>query len=324
MPEVTATLVDTTATIEILADGQTVTITTLSADGRTPYEYIITFVIEGCPINYLNDIKVNGVTIEGFTPDSIYYIIAYPVGSDSTAFVTADAITYETADPTEEVVVSSQGEWIFVTVMSQSGVSRIYMIQQVISMSDNCLLADLLLNGVTIGNFADSVFNYEYLLLEGETLPMIDAVAQDSLAEISITPGAIGEPTLIYCTAQDGTENVYSVVFRVSPINTALQARPADVLLKQIDGTETFAAFTIRVNTSIAIYDQYGHLFFNETLPVCNPNDVTIATDATGREILTDASGDGLYFTIPAHGQTFFYLFYSGKERIESGKFMIP
>ncbi|MBO7455331.1 MAG: hypothetical protein J6T76_02890 [Paludibacteraceae bacterium] len=324
MPEVTATLVDTTATIEILADGQTVTITTLSADGRTPYEYIITFVIEGCPINYLNDIKVNGVTIEGFTPDSIYYIIAYPVGSDSTAFVTADAITYETADPTEEVVVSSQGEWIFVTVMSQSGVSRIYMIQQVISMSDNCLLADLLLNGVTIDNFADSVFNYEYLLLEGETLPMIDAVAQDSLAEISITPGAIGEPTLIYCTAQDGTENVYSVVFRVSPINTALQARPADVLLKQIDGTETFAAFTIRVNTSIAIYDQYGHLFFNETLPVCNPNDVTIATDATGREILTDASGDGLYFTIPAHGQTFFYLFYSDGKNISSGKFMIP
>ena len=83
-------------------------------------------------------------------------------------------------------------------------------------------------------------------------------------------------------------------------------------------------AFSIRSNTSIAIYDQYGHLFFNQQLPVCNPNDVVLATDPMGNEILTDAHGDGATFTLPARGQTFFYLFYTEEKRIQSGKFMIP
>lgn len=323
IPVVTATLADSTATMEIVAEGQTVAISTLAADGRTPYEYTVTFIIEGCPINYLNDIMVNGVTIDGFTPDSIYYIIAYPAGSDSTVFVTADAVTYEVADPTEEVNVSTEGSWVFVTVMSQSGVSRVYMIEQVIRLSDNSLLADLTLNGTTIANFDDSVFVYEYLLLDGQSTPMVEAVPQDSLAKVTVTPGAVGEPTFIYCTAEDGSETVYTVLFSVSSINTSLDARSTDVLFKQIPGSDQFAAYSIRVNTNIAIYDHMGKKYYDAPLPVCDPNDVTIAHDPSGREILTDATGNGVYITLPVHGHTFFYLFYSGKERIASGKFMV-
>ena len=284
---------------------------------------MVIFVIEGCPVNYLTDLQVSGVTIDGFHQDSTFYTLAYPVGSDSTVFVHADAVTYVAGDTTETITVSEEHSTIYVTVKAQNGDVRVYAINQVISLSSNSLVSDIAVNGVTLANFNDSVFDYEYLLFEGETLPNIEAQAADARAEVSITPGAVGEKTFIYCTAEDGTESTYSILFRVSSINTALEARSTDVLFKQIGGTDQFAAYSIRNNTSIAIFDHYGHLMFDQPLPLCNPNDVTVATDPNGREIVTDAHGDGAFFTIPAHGQVFFYMFYSNNQRICAGKFMV-
>ena len=323
LPQVSATLADSTATMEIAVSGQAVTISTLSADNSKPYDYVVIFVIEGCPVNYLTDLQVSGVTVDGFHQDSTFYTLAYPVGSDSTAFVHADAVTYVPGDTTETITVTEEHSTIYVTVKAQNGDVRVYAINQVISLSSNSLVSDIAVNGVTLANFNDSVFDYEYLLFEGETLPNIEAQAADARAEVSITPGAVGEKTFIYCTAEDGTESTYSILFRVSSINTALEARSTDVLFKQIAGTDQFAAYSIRNNTSIAIFDHYGHLMFDQPLPLCNPNDVTVATDPNGREIVTDAHGDGAFFTIPVHGQVFFYMFYSNNQRICAGKFMV-
>ena len=323
LPQVSATLADSTATMEIAVSGQAVTISTLSADNSKPYDYVVIFVIEGCPVNYLTDLQVSGVTIDGFHQDSTFYTLAYPVGSDSTVFVHADAVTYVAGDTTETITVSEEHSTIYVTVKAQNGDVRVYAINQVISLSDNSLLSDITLNGVSLANFNDSTYEYEYLLFEGETLPNIEAQAADARAEVSITPGAVGEKTFIYCTAEDGTESTYSILFRVSSINTALEARSTDVLFKQIGGTDQFAAYSIRNNTSIAIFDHNGHLMFDQPLPLCNPNEVTVSTDPNGREIVTDAHGDGAFFTIPVHGQVFFYMFYSNNQRICSGKFMV-
>lgn len=323
LPDVTYVLADETATAMLEVVNNTVTISVTSADEDHFADYVVIFTIEGCPINWLNDLMVGGQTIEGFDKDSTIYTIAYPVGTDESAFVHAADITYVAGDSTEVIAVSEENNSIYVNVTAENGEVRVYAINQVIRLSDNSLLSDITLNGVSLANFNDSTYEYEYLLLEGETLPMVEAVAQDSLAEVSVTPGAVGEATLIYCTAQDGTETTYKVLFRVSSINTALEARSTDVLFKQIGGTDQFAAYSIRNNTSIAIFDQYGHLMFDQVLPVCNPNDVTIAADPNGREIVTDAHGDGAYFTIPVHGQVFFYMFYSNNQRICSGKFMV-
>ncbi len=323
LPDVTYVLADETATAMLEVVNNTVTISVTSADEDHFADYVVIFTIEGCPINWLNDLMVGGQTIEGFDKDSTIYTIAYPVGTDESAFVHAADITYVAGDSTEVIEVSEENNSIYVNVTAENGEVRVYAINQVIRLSDNSLLSDITLNGVSLANFNDSTYEYEYLLLEGETLPMVEAVAQDSLAEVSVTPGAVGEATLIYCTAQDGTETTYKVLFRVSSINTAVEARSTDVLFKQIAGTDQFAAYSIRNNTSIAIFDQYGHLMFDQPLPVCNPNDVTIAADPNGREIVTDAHGDGAFFTLPVHGQVFFYMFYSNNQRICSGKFMV-
>jgi hypothetical protein len=245
----------------------------------------------------------------------------YPVGSDETVFAAVDEIGYVKGDPTQTVTVVDDYHVIYLTVEAENGDQRIYVVKQVIPLSSNSLLADLQLNGSTIAGFADSVFYYEYLLLEGEVMPAIEATAQDSLATVDITPGKIGEePTVVICTAEDGSESKYFITWTVSSINTAKTATRSDVLMKQISGTDQIIAYSIRANTWFAVYDHYGHLMFNDVLPACNPNDATVVVDHTGNEKLIDASGDGLTFTLPTHGQTYFYLFYSGKQRIESGK----
>lgn len=321
LPEVTAVLADSTATKEITSGGLSVVISTTSADEEHFEDYTVNFVIERCDVDWLLDLKVSGTTLAGFDKDTLSYTITYPQGSDSTVFVHAEDISWTVADSTEKVDVIESGNEIQVLVTAENGTVRPYEIRQVIMLSSNSLLSDLTLNGKTIKDFDPETYTYTYIVLEGGVMPEVDAVAADKLAEISITPGT--EDVKIYCTAQDGSESMYTVVFEKSSLNTSETPASTDVLLKQIAGSETFAAYSIRVNTWLAIYDDKGQMYLNVEVPACNPNDASISYDARGKEILTDANGDAAYFTLPAHGQTLFYIFYSGKERIQSGKFIM-
>ncbi len=324
VPEVTAVLADSTATMEKSIDNLVVTISTQAADEKT-LEYIIVFEFEGCPISYLNDITVKGVSLEGFDKDSTNYTIAYPAGSDESVFVGVDDINYVMGDSTQTVTVTEDYHEIMITVVAQNGDRRVYVIRQIIPLSSNSLLADLQLNGSTIADFADSVFYYEYLLFEGEVMPVIEATAQDSIATVDITPGKIGEePTVVICTAEDGSESKYYITWTVSPINTAQDPASGDVLFKTVPGSDQFVAYTIRNNTWFAVFDHNGRQVYNVMLPTCNPNEVDVVLDHNGNEKLIDAYGDGFSFTIPGHRQTFFYYFYSSGRRIGSGKFMVP
>lgn len=321
LPEVNAILADSTATKEIVANGLSVVISTTSADEEHFDEYTVLFQIERCEIDWLTDLQVKGTTIEGFDKDTLVYSIEYPQGTDSTAFVTAKDVTWTLADTTETVTVNEQKGVIEIMVVAQNDkYVRVYVITQTILLNSNSRLADLTVNGKTVKLFADSVYNYSYTILEGETLPEVKAVAQDSLAEVSVSYGA--DYAKVFCTAQDGSETVYTVLFEASALNTGATPQTTDVLIKQLSNDQ-FAAYSIRLNTYLAIYDDKGHIYYNLELPVCNPNDAVISTDTYGREVLTDATGDAAYFQLPSHGQTIFYLFYSDNQRIESGKFIV-
>lgn len=309
---------------ESLVEGQTVTIIVTAPNGEDKLYYDIHFVVELCPINWLEDLLVNGSTIEGFDKDSTTYTIEYPVGSDSTVLFSKDAVTWKLADESEKVEINSETPAeIQVVVTAANQTTRVYTIRQVILRSSNSLLRDLTLNGRTIAGFDPETLEYTYLVAEGEVLPEVIGVADDDEAEVSVTMGVAGEVTKVFCIAADGSRTVYSILFEVSSLNNGLAPQANDVLLKQVSGSTTFAAYSLRMNTSIAIYDQYGHLMLNAAVPVCNPNDATISYDPSGREVLTDANGDAVYFELPAQGQVFFYLFYSDSQRIKSGKFFV-
>ena len=301
-----------------------VTVSVVSADGEVMYDYVIIFEVARCDINWLTDLRINNQTIEGFHQDSLVYTISYPLGTDSASFIRPEDITYTLADSTETVSITETEGTILIQVVAENGTDvRVYVINQRIAKSSNSLLADLTVAGSTIAGFDDSTYVYTYYLLEGETVPEIVGVPQDSTAEVSITPGQPGEDTYIYCTAQDGSETVYTIRFLLSEMNTAKTPTKQDVLFKQT-GTDQFTAYTIRNNTWFALFDHSGQMYLNTLMPVCNPNDVSVAHDPQGNDILTDAQGEGVTFSIPNHGEVFFYLFYSDNQRLESGKFILP
>ena len=309
---------------ESLTQGQTVTITVTAPNGDDKLYYDIHFVVELCPINWLEDLRVNDKTIEGFDKDSTTYTIEYPVGSDSTVLFTKDAVAWTIADTSETVEIASESPaeiQIIVTAANQT--TRVYTIRQLILRSSNSLLRDLTLDGRTIADFDPETLEYSYLIMEGGILPEVIGVADDNEAEVKVTMGAIGEATKVFCIAADGSRTVYTIYFEQSTLNNGLAPQSTDVLLKQVGGSTTFAAYSIRMNTSIAIYDHYGHLILNQPVPVCDPNGATISYDPSGREVLTDANGDALYFNLPAQGQVFFYLFHCDNQRIKSGKFFV-
>ena len=320
--EVTAVPADENATVEVNADGSLITVTVLAPDSITEMEYIISFEVELCSVNWLDTLIVNGHDI-AFHRDTLTYTIAHPIGSDSTALVHAEDVQYVLADSTESVDISESDGTIIIQVTPQDQQQiRVYTITQYILLNNNSLLADLTINGKTIKGFADSIFVYDYIMQAAEVVT-VQAVAQDSLAEVDVPLLVEGEPMYITCTAQDGSRSTYIINFSMTTINDVQDPTRSDVLLKQEAGSDQFTAYTIRMNTWFAVYDHYGHMLLNTMMPTCNPNDANVVIDHTGHEQLIDATGEGVTFTIPVHGQTFFYLFYSGNNRLESGKLFL-
>lgn len=320
--DITATPVDDNAVVQISADGWIITINVLAPDSLTEMDYIIAFEVERCGINWLDSLSVIGHVLD-FHPDTLSYLILHPVGSDSTVFVHAEDVRYVRADSTQTVEVSEFDGIIAIQVTPENQKDiRVYTIAQQISLNTNSRLADLAINGNTVVGFNDSTYNYSYMIVEGEVIT-VTAVAQDSLAEVNIPPFSTEYPMEVTCTAQDGSTTVYTITFSNSTVNNAQTPKKSDVLLKQVKGSDQITAYSIRMNTWFAVYDHYGHLMFNQMLPACNPNNANIVIDATGNEKLIDADGEGATFTIPAHGQTFFYLFYSDNLHLESGKIFL-
>lgn len=75
--------VDTAATVSYEQEQNSVTISVTSADGETMYDYVLIFTIERCSINWLNDLRIKGTTVEAFHQDSVVYIVSYPMGTDN-------------------------------------------------------------------------------------------------------------------------------------------------------------------------------------------------------------------------------------------------
>ena len=270
----------------------------------------------------LKTLTVQGEEITGFHADTTNYQLIYPIGSDSTQLIKLEDIAAVAEDLNAEVTIYQTDVNFLIQVNAQDGEhSRVYTIEQIITLSDNARLSGIYLDSVLLRDFDPEVMEYVYYVTNAQ--PIIEAVAEDSMATIEYSMYTLEEPFYIYVTAHDGTERVYTIFFTASTIESAKVPSAHDVMIKHIGGLD-FAVATLRKNVSIGIYTQEGQLLFYKKITEVDQNNAVIVTNPDGSDQLLDIYNTTTQFSLPEKNRIFFYVFFENdKNRIKSGKIMV-
>lgn len=288
----------------------TATITVTSQDGMVINDYILFFFIKKSDNAYLADLTIDGVTVPGFAPDSMSYHIVYPIGTDPSTLPDVANIGYVLGEAGQTVTITNQDGAIVVTVVAEDGVSTFsYVITFEILKSDNALLADLLINGVSVEGFEPTRFDYEYLLPFGSSVvPELTYVKGEPSQTVDVMMGFINDYSYVYVTAEDGTEVTYAVYFRVSTDNPGEVPTSDDVAFNYL-GNGTWRASTTRNNVEVRVYSATGAILWSSMVPVADPNENIHQPDATGVD-----------FKAAKEGKVYIYAFFYEKRRLLTGK----
>ena len=315
-------------------EGQTVEFETIQlADNKLTHIFTVTAPDEESATAYnvfvevaLNDnsrlqtLLVKGTQIVNFHADTLNYTILYPIGSSEADFATIADIEAIAEDVNATIQITQNGEDINVQVIAQDGIhTRVYSIHQEVTLSSNTRLIALYIDGTLIRDFNPEVTEYTYYVTSVQ--PSVEAIAEDSTSTIEYGMYAVDAPYYIYVTAQDGSEQVYTIFFISTTINDAATPNALDVLMKHIKGTNDIAFATLRKNVSVCVYHMNGQVLFHAAIPESNQNDVIMITNANGQEELVDVYTPLTTFTLPEENQHYFYVFYeNNKRKIASGK----
>lgn len=313
-------------TFSVTVDGQTQTTLRLTVTAQDPVyssEYDIHIVIERNNDCRLRDLRVKGETIADFSADSLTYTIVYPINTDSAELATAEQLQAFAMDEQATVNIITMGCNFNIQVTAADGkTTRNYIVYQQILLSSNARLQAIYLDSVLIRDFDPETLEYTYYITDVQ--PSISAVPEDDKAEVDMSMFTINQPFYIYVTAPDGTEEVYTIYFLESTIQTSRTPRPTDVMMKHIQGTMDVAFATIRKNVSVGVFSDQGALLFYADVPETNQNDAVIATNAEGTETLIDVQGDAVTYTLPDVNLKYIYVFFeNNKRRIASGKIAV-
>lgn len=224
MPVLDATKTDPLATMTI-TDATTLPgfayIEVTAEDGIAYNMYWIDFTVAASPSSdaTLSDLKIDGSTVEGFSPSVFNYSVELPYGT--TVVPTVDYITSHSGASATVSDASSLPGTSTVNVTAQDGLStQAYSIEFTIAApGTDASLSSLLVDGEIVTGFIPTIYDYFVELPFGTTLvPEVTAFASDSNAAVLITP-AISLPgiTSLTVTAEDGTTTMdYSVSFTVA------------------------------------------------------------------------------------------------------------
>lgn len=313
-------------TVYYLPDGDIqidITVTAANEEDQAIYSIIFHFVKPADAT--LASLTIKGEELIDFHPTKTEYVYAHPYGTDPADYFTIDEVKYVLSDSLAvDTMYMDESGVINIVVVAQDGRTSItYLISQITAEDGDNALAWITIDGDTIPGFDPEVLFYTYYVFESD-MPSLNAEPRSENADVDKGRVTAGDTTTIICTAADGSERYYYVYFAITTVNPGDEATSGDVLIKRVPGAMQLAAYTVRQGVSIALYDQYGHLLYNERVPVANPNDTEIVEDSDKKEFLNDVDGfnSGLIIDV-LPGQPYFYCFYyNGKMKLASGKIM--
>ena|GEM_PF-1157703 len=189
-------------------------------DGTTSQTYAINFTVDPPSTDAtLSDLKVDGITVNGFSPSTYTYNLTYPYGTTSIPVVTATT-NFAGAIKVINDASSMPGTATVVVTAQDGSTTLTYTINYILDPpSTDATLAELNVGGSPVAGFSPTVYYYSVTLPYGTTTaPLATAVPNSIYAQMLIN-GASSVPgsTTILVTAQDGTTTLtYTVEFFVS------------------------------------------------------------------------------------------------------------
>jgi len=182
-------------------------ITVQAGDGSTTI-YQITFSVSQATNATLLDITINGETLPGFDPNIYEYSYELPHGTTQ-----LPTIGYTPYDQYQTITTRADGVDgdYRITVRTQSGVSKTYIIHFSVPKFSNSKLSMIYLDGVAIQDFNADSLNYVDTL---ETM-VLPNITYDAEPEQKILTLYENSACTIKVTAEDGSSRTYTITFVV-------------------------------------------------------------------------------------------------------------
>lgn len=319
-------LVELSEPVKLPTGEQIVTILVTAANGIDQCAYTITFSFAKNNDASLIAIYVRGKLLEGFRSDSVEYTLEYPVGSTIADFAGLSEITYTLSDGQAHAETSMDNAGtVLIAVTAQDGSVETYLIHQIVLTDTDNTVRMIYLDDAEFAEFDPEQDFYIYYIIEGLTAPKVSAEAASQYADISVKEASVGDTCIISCTSQSGETRRYYIWFAQSELNDALTPTANDVLVKRLSGSTQILVGTLRKDVSFGLYDMYGHRIALEKVPVADPNDVEMVTEANGQERLLNITDlrSGTILTLDPNTIYFYVFFHSEKQRIVSGKLIV-
>ncbi|MFZ4400321.1 MAG: beta strand repeat-containing protein [Bacteroidales bacterium] len=247
VPTVTATTTDANAT-KIITPAATLpgstTVVTTAQNGTAHLTYTVNFTIAPNVVATLSDLKVNGVTVTGFSASILSYTVTLPYGTTVVPTVTAtttDANATKVITPAATLPGTTN-----VVVTAQDGITtKTYTVNFTITApSTIATLVDLKVDGTTVTGFSPTVLTYNVVLPAGTTIvPTVTASTASANATKIINPASsLPGATTVVVTAQDGTTT------KTYTINFTVAIQTYSVTFNVVNGNGTLTA-TVDANT---------------------------------------------------------------------------
>ncbi len=197
-----------------------------AADGKTKQTYTISFSVAVLSDNTLKDIKINGESLVGFTPNQTTYRVSLP-----TSTTTMPKVEAVSAYPTGAQTITHNAPSVIDGGVYQINVStpgnptpKTYKLTFKLEASSYSMLKDLQMGNHLISNFKPENLTYYVNLPVGTTeLPKVTYVKGESTQTVEVTEGGLNGITRVKVTAGNGintTEYKIDVTTALSEIST--------------------------------------------------------------------------------------------------------
>lgn len=308
-------MVDDYTSIVISGDsvrGKTI-ITVTSADGYNVSDYELNFDVRKSDNAYLKSLAISDMPVAIEFDSLVFeYVVTFPIGTDTASLPTAEDLLYEQILPTQTVAISQNSPTeLIVLVTAEDGVTmNAYQIKFEILLSNNTLLKDLRVSGISIANFSSTQYEYTYMLFPGAAVPEVAYEKGEETQDVDITYGNIDEATYIYVEAEDGSLGTYIINFVTTDLNPGNRPSFDDVTWTSL-GDGYFKASSLRDNVKVMIYTTDGTRVMTENVGLVDPNcDIRLPHEG------------GTIIYLPNNRQIYIYAFIYDNKVIASGKFV--